>query len=113
MIKKMMIFFSVTVLIGAIIILVQVRLYFKELRADYNDSLEQATQVAKEYLEEKYQQEVVYMKHTSIYDKMVWSITFSAVDDSEQVYTVCLHEGYDRTSSPIKKHFTVQFVTTE
>ena len=113
MIRKVMIFMGIAVLIGAIIILVRVGLYFKELRADYKDSLEQATQVAKDYLEEEHQQEMVYVKHTSIYDKMIWSITFSAVDDPEQIYTVSIYEGYDRTSSPIKKHFTVKSVTTE
>ena len=108
-----MIFIGITVLIGIIIILVRIGFYFRDLRADQKDSLEQATQVAKEYLEEEYQKEMVYVKHTSIYDKMIWSITFSAVDDPEHLYTVSIYEGHDRASRPIKKHFTVQSITTE
>lgn len=113
MIKKVMTFMGVAVLIGIVIILVRIGLYFMELRADQKDSLEQVTQVAKEYLEVEHQKEMVYVKHTSIYDKMIWSITFSAVDDPEHLYTVSIYEGHDRTGTPIKKHFTVQSVTTE
>lgn len=110
---NVMIFMGVAVLIGIIIILVRLGSYFKELRSDYNESLEQATQVAKEYLEEEHQQEMLYVKHTSVYDKMIWSITFSAVDNHEYLYTVSIYESYDRTSFPIKKNFTVQSVTIE
>lgn len=113
MMKKVVIFIGIAVLSGVIISSVRIGLYFKELRADYKDSLEQATQVAKEYLEEEHHQEMMYVKHTSIYDKMVWSFTFSAINDPEQIYTVSIYEGFDRTSSPIKKQFTVKTVTAE
>lgn len=113
MISKVKIIMGVAVLIGVIIILVRIGLYFMEIRADKNDSLKQAKQMAKEYLEEEHQKEMVYVKHTSVYDKMIWSITFSAVDDPEHLYTVSIYEGYDRASLPIKKHFTVQSVTIE
>ena len=113
MIKKVAIFMGIAVLVGINIILVRIGLYFRDLRADQKDSLEQAAQVAKEYLEVEHQKEMVYVKHTSIYDKMVWSITFSAVDDPEYLYTVSIYEGHDRTNLPIKKNFTVQSVTTE
>lgn len=85
----------------------QVCIYYSENKKDYNDSLEKATLFAQQYLEEKYDQEMVYVKHTSIYDKMVWTITFAESNNQEKSYTVHVNESYDRDQNPVKKVFSI------
>ena len=67
---------------------------------------EQAICVAQEYLEEKYEEEMTCVKVECYYDKMIWGITFSPINNLEQRFTVSLIESKD-TSIPISERFRI------
>ena len=70
---------------------------------------EQAICVAQEYLEEKYEEEMIYVSHTCIYDKMSWVVTFSPKSNAEQYFSVHLYESID-TNLPISERFSINGV---
>lgn len=107
-IVKIIVSAAITIVLISIIILVSkgIRSYQEYCR---NIVLlrESAIYVAQEYLEENYEEEMIYVRHTCMYDKMIWNIYFSPKSDPEQIFSVLIYESHD-TDLPIRERFKVQ-----